>query len=94
MPGVTICSGAIVGAHSVVASDVPPYAIVVGNPARIVKLRFDEATIERLLEIAWWNWPIAKISRNLKAIWGADISALERAECEPESDLDVAAEAG
>ncbi|WFE89156.1 CatB-related O-acetyltransferase [Roseibium porphyridii] len=94
MPGVTICSGAIIGAHSVVASDVPPYAIVVGNPARVVRLRFDEATIERLLEIAWWNWPIAKVSRHLRAIWGADIAALERAECEPEGDLDVKAEAG
>lgn len=64
MPGVTICSGAIIGAHAVVASDVPPYAVVVGNPARVVKLRFDEATIERLLEIAWWDWPAETISRN------------------------------
>ena len=77
MPGVTICSGAIIGAHAVVASDVPPYAVVVGNPARVVKLRFDEATIERLLEIAWWDWPAETISRNLDAIRGADIEALE-----------------
>lgn len=57
----------------------PPYAVVVGNPGRVVKLRFDEATIERLLEIAWWDWPIERISRHLDAIRGADLHALEEA---------------
>ncbi|POF34483.1 CatB-related O-acetyltransferase [Roseibium marinum] len=79
MPGVTICSGAIIGAHTVVASDVPPYAIVVGNPGRVMRLRFDEDTIERLLEIAWWNWPAEKITRHLGAIRGADLARLEQA---------------
>ena len=89
MPGVTICSGAIIGAHAVVASDVPPYAVAVGNPTRVVKLRFDEATIERLLEIAWWDWPAETISRNLDAIRGADIEALEAVATELGGECDA-----
>lgn len=54
--GVTIHNGAIVAANAVVTKDVPPYAIVAGNPARVVKYRFDEKTIERFLKIEWWNW--------------------------------------
>lgn len=94
LPGVTICSGAIIGAHAVVSSDVPPYAVVVGNPGRIVKLRFDEKTIDRLLDIAWWHWPIDKITRNLNAIRGADIDALEAACSEFESRVDATGTAG
>ncbi|TGP51582.1 CatB-related O-acetyltransferase [bacterium M00.F.Ca.ET.159.01.1.1] len=79
MPGVDIGHGAIVAAKSVVTHDVPPYAIVAGNAARIVKMRFDEFTVRRLLKAAWWDWPVDKISRNLNAIRGADISKLEAA---------------
>ncbi len=79
MPGVTIGAGAIVAARSVVTRDVAPYAIVAGNPAREVKRRFDEKTVARLLAIAWWDWPADKITRNLGAIRGADLAALEAA---------------
>ena len=79
MPGVKVGDGAVIGSLSVVAQDVPPYAIVAGNPARVVKMRFDKETVERLLAIAWWNWPAEKITRNLAAIKGADVDALERA---------------
>ncbi|WP_424933583.1 CatB-related O-acetyltransferase [Amaricoccus macauensis] len=79
MPGVTIGPGAIIAARSVVTQDVPPYAVVAGNPARVVRRRFDETTIDRLCEIAWWDWPIAKITASLDAIRGADLPALERA---------------
>jgi virginiamycin A acetyltransferase len=79
MPGVTIGAGAIVSARAVVTRDVPPFAIVAGNPARIVKHRFDPDTTRRLLAVAWWDWPVDSITRNLDAIRGNDIEALEAA---------------
>lgn len=79
MPGVTIGDGAIIGARAVVAADVPPYGVTVGHPARTAKRRFDDQTIEKLLKVAWWDWPPEKITGNLKAIMGADIALLEQA---------------
>jgi chloramphenicol O-acetyltransferase type B len=65
MSGVTIGSGAIVAACSLVTKDVPPYTIVGGNPAVAIRTRFDERTIERLLAIGWWDWDDATIERFL-----------------------------
>lgn len=79
LPGVTIGDGAIVAAKSVVTHDVPPYAIVAGNAAKVVKMRFDDDTVRRLRAAAWWDWPQDRIARNLDAIRGADIAALEAA---------------
>jgi virginiamycin A acetyltransferase len=79
LPGVKIGDGAIIGAKSVVSHDVPPFAIVAGNPGKVVKMRFDRTTVDRLLDVAWWNWPADKITRNLDAIRGANISLLEAA---------------
>lgn len=79
LPGARIGSGAIIGAGSVVAGEVPPYAIVAGNPARIVRHRFDADTIARILEVAWWHWPIDRILAHEAAICGGDIAALEAA---------------
>lgn len=76
MPGVTIGDGAIIAAKSVVVKNVPPYSIVGGNPARIIKQRFSDQTIKALLEIAWWDWDIQKISAHLEQIIAADINAL------------------
>lgn len=61
LSGVHIGDGAVIGAGSVVAKDVPPYSIVVGNPAVVVKKRFTDDTIQKLQQLAWWNWPIEKI---------------------------------
>lgn len=76
MPGVKIGDGAIVAARAVVTKDVLPYHIVGGNPARILRARFDEPTIQALLEIRWWDWDVAKITRNLAAICGPDLARL------------------
>jgi acetyltransferase-like isoleucine patch superfamily enzyme len=69
--GVTIGDGAIIGAGSVVTKDIPPYAIAVGSPAKVIKYRFDTNTIEKLLNIKWWNLPI----KHLEGIDFADIEA-------------------
>ncbi|MEW6486687.1 MAG: CatB-related O-acetyltransferase [Thermodesulfobacteriota bacterium] len=79
LPGVRIGDGAIVAACSVVAADVPPYAVVAGNPARVARMRFSAAAVEELLEIAWWNWPPDKITRNIERIVSADVAALRAA---------------
>lgn len=54
--GITIGHGAIVGAYAVVAKDVQPYAVVVGNPAVAIRTRFDRTTVQRLLALRWWDW--------------------------------------
>jgi virginiamycin A acetyltransferase len=79
MPGVTIGDGAIVAARAVVTQAVPAYSVVGGNPAKVLKLRFPEKIISELLAIRWWDWPIEKITKNLAAITGADLSALQSA---------------
>lgn len=79
LPGVTIGDGAIIAAKAVVSHDVPAYAIVAGNPAKVVKARFDRVTVARLIDIAWWDWPVDKISRNVDAIRGGSLAALETA---------------
>ena len=80
LPGLHIGDGSIVAARSVVSHDVPPYSIVAGNPAKLVKARFDAGTVRRLLAVAWWDWPVEKITRNLDAIRGSDIARLEAAQ--------------
>jgi virginiamycin A acetyltransferase len=77
MPGVKVGDGAIIAAKSLIVKDVPPYTIVGGNPGVVIRQRFCDETIHALLEIAWWNWDIEKISRNLEKIVGADIEALK-----------------
>lgn len=74
MSGVKISNGAVIGSCSVVTKDVPPYAIVVGNPARIVKYRFDEEQIRNLLKINWWNWTENKIKDESMLLWSKDIN--------------------
>lgn len=65
MSGVTIGDGAVIGARAVVTKNVPPYAIVAGNPAIVVKKRFDDKTIQKLLNIKWWSWSDSKIKAAL-----------------------------
>ena len=66
MPAVHIGDGAIIGANSVVAKDIPPYSVAVGNPCEVKRKRFDEDLIEYLLQIKWWDWNSEKIFKNYK----------------------------
>lgn len=76
LSGVTIGSGAVIGARAVISRDVAPYAVMTGNPAQEIKKRFDDATIARLLQLAWWNWPEGKIHDNMHLLCSSDIHAL------------------
>ncbi len=73
--GVTIGDGAVIGAHATVTRDVPPYAVVAGNPGRIIRYRFDPDVIADLLRIAWWNWDDRRIAACLPAIMSGDVRA-------------------
>ncbi len=77
LPGVHIGDGCIIGANSVVASDIPPYTVAAGNPCKVKKTRFDDKTIEFLLKLKWWDWNIEKISANLDSLLGGDIEKLK-----------------
>lgn len=76
MQGVTIGDGAIIGARSLVTKDVPPYTIVGGSPAKEIRKRFDEAAVELLIELKWWNWPAEKVKANLSHIMNGNLSKL------------------
>lgn len=64
LSGIKIGNGAIIGAHSIVAKDVPPFAVVVGNPAKITRFRFNDEQIKRLQQIRWWNWKNMDVRMN------------------------------
>ncbi len=78
MSGVTIGNGAVIATQSVVTKDVPPYAIVAGTPAKVLKFRFDDESIQKLEQIKWWNWDISRIMKNIDKILSTDIKSFLR----------------
>jgi acetyltransferase-like isoleucine patch superfamily enzyme len=75
LSGVKIGHGAVIGANSLVTKDVPDYAIVAGNPATLIRMRFSPDEIKALLEIKWWDWPDEKIRENAAALMSSDKAA-------------------
>src|SRR5258708_15431344 len=73
LSGVKINDGAVVAAGAVVSKDVPAYAVVAGNPAKVVKYRFSPETIEKLLKIQWWNWSKEKIEKNVNKLLSPNV---------------------
>jgi virginiamycin A acetyltransferase len=79
MPGVRIGHGAIVASGAVVVDDVPDYAIAGGNPAKVIRRRYSDTDIARLLDLAWWDWPIERITEHVRIIMSGTVDDLERA---------------
>ena len=76
MPGVHIGDGAIIAAESVVTRDIPPYHVAGGNPCRVIRKRFDDALIDYLLALKWWDWDTEKIFCNLEALCSGDLEQI------------------
>lgn len=78
LPGVHIGDGAIIGMQSVVGSDVAPYTIVAGNPAKLVRKRFDDELIEMLLKLKWWDRSVEEINRLIPILSCSDLERVKR----------------
>jgi len=76
MPGIRIGHGAVIGSRALVTRDVEPYAIVGGNPARVIRKRFGEDAIAMLLEMAWWDWEPEALSAAMPLLCSGDVAAL------------------
>lgn len=79
MPGVRIGHGAVIASGSVVTADVPDYGIVGGNPAALIRARYSDADIARLLAVAWWDWPAAHLTAHLRTVIAGSVDDLEAA---------------
>lgn len=78
LPGVHIGNGAIIGLNSVVASDIPAYAVAAGNPARVLRMRFDDALIAMMERLRWWDRPVDEINRLIPLLTCPDLEQVRR----------------
>lgn len=78
MPGVAIGDGAVIGTRALVTKDVEPYAVVGGNPAKVIRKRFEDADIARLLELRWWDWTDEALRDAMPLLCSGDVLALHR----------------
>ena len=78
MPGVKIGDGTIIGAYSVVTKDVEPYSVVGGNPAKLIKKRFDDELIEILLKVKWWDFEPEKLVEFLPLLCDTDLKKVKK----------------
>jgi virginiamycin A acetyltransferase len=78
MPGVRIGHGAIIASGSVVVGDVPDYGVVGGNPAKVIRTRYNDEDVARLLAVAWWHWPVEHLTRHLRVVMSGTLDELER----------------
>lgn len=69
--------GAVIASGAVVVDDVPDYGIVGGNPARLIRRRFDDADIARLLALAWWDWPVEHLTEHIRTVMSGSVDDLE-----------------
>ncbi len=76
MPGVHVGDGAVIGTRALVTKDVEPYAIVAGNPARVIRKRFSDEEIASLLQLQWWNWPVEEIRRQMPLLCSGNVFGL------------------
>ncbi|WP_372442895.1 CatB-related O-acetyltransferase [Actinomadura barringtoniae] len=82
MPGVKIGHGAVIASGAVVVDDVPDYGIVGGNPAKLIRRRYSDADVDRLMALAWWDWPLEHITAHVRTIMSGSVEELERAAAE------------
>lgn len=80
LPGAKIGDGAIIGARTVAAGTIPPYAIAVGNPARVIRMRFSEEAIDILLKLKWWDWEPEKVADNIEILSNCNVEELRKLE--------------
>ena len=78
LPGVHIGDGAIIGANSVVGSDIDPYTIVIGNPARVLRKRFDDELIDLMLRFKWWDRSIEEIDALIPILTSSDLDIVRK----------------
>lgn len=78
MPGVNIGDGAVIGTRALVTRDVEPYAIIGGNPGKLIRKRFGDADIDRLLEMAWWDWSDEQLKEVMPVLTSGDVQELHQ----------------